>query len=1600
MSQKINKARDRAKWFFLIMLICTGLAEQGISQGLGCKDLQFILVPQSGNCCYKLGVNNKSVDNCFQQVNLNVNPEVFINFNAIAGWRANEVTQREYNVRPLGAFIPFGYSDIATFCIQGNPSSSMIVQWDHLCLIKGCDTTIAINGCQPIGHIEGYVYADIGCEGKTYTGIAGLVDWTVEVYDNNGDLLATELTDLNGYYKFYDLPLGNYIVRLTNQPGWTPKIPISGEYNTLVEEDKTSRADFGNCPVCPCDSLNFNVQFVEHGDDSISYYISLNHHLEPCRYRSKFIEIRVDSGTLYEYHPINNDICCNETNKACCHWSAARRPNSQTLLLSHDSGLLPASDQFILKFSIRGKEKHKFIIDLLNKIDSIGDCERSFVYTLPIFSRKNCCPANSFQGPELICNGEFNVTSPGSGFCISSDYNYYTGPAIGAGSFTVGNWAAVSAANGGNWVCMGLTGPADNFMIIDGGSSNQRIWEQTIPVVQNSEYQFSINMNCIDRVNPGKDPQIDIFFNNQLINTLIAPYNSGWKNLNFCWNSRDKNQLSITIKTNHNIGSNDFALDGISLKSCIPDSLCCDPSNFTSITYSLNGDHPNFLFCGDTLKSDCKTTTSLSISGYFSCVNMNCKPQLMTAELTKPDGSTVSVSLNWPMPNFNINILGADLSVSGFYHLSILAVCGNSVCRCDFVICVECCLETFDNDAVGSKSQWLGIKAGVAVLNSSPPNLTNVLRGLDGQGASWMYNTQEYSGNWINKFNGCLCFDIRYDPGTTSNPPKGDRTLYIYNGITPLASTLRAVFVSNKMIGNSWERICAPIALSGTSLPSNSYGSWQMSLGSNSSFNSLISNVGGIGFAVDFAGGGSPDELLYLDNICLEKCLDSCYCGPHKISYSIGRGPLLEKKCGDTLFVPSAGTVLPIKILTEFSCLGERCDTPKIDWELTGPSNFIPIHQSGIVPDPIYNLPLSNSTFVFSGIYTLTINGHCGNNTCPCKIYFYAEGFDCCKDSVESQALASSFVDTESDGANCKIKLSLGNVPECMKITTINWGDGTVENGLYSTGDMLMHNYSNSGIYTVSWTVTEFESGRVCRVFIFRKTINLKCECDCRGLEWAEYYHVNSQPSGIGCNNTTPITIGCQKFGPSFLIHGDLNCSKNTCKTDTFYWELYEQGQFPAILLDSDINFYPHFDIIIPWSYFKQGNYTLKVFRYCNGLKCECNFNIFAEQCPCSCDLFTQDIAKAFNVGSGKQNCQKIFKPVGLCDQDKVNWTINSQLIPGSSIGNNDFIHTFTSNGTYQVCMAVNRTDAFGNNCNDTICRKIYIKCNPLDGYNCSQDKIRNGNFGSRVSGNPVFEIGHREEGIENWGIFNNPGSLGLVIVYEEPGGFDEGAITMIGNQSNFSGIVQLAPVIEANLQAQRYKMSIGYNFINYLDNDPNEPELEFRLQKSKDHKDASDKVVFVKRKDMREDLEGKRNTWMLVDTSIVVEGLDPNTIYYLVICLRNKSMKDFSFIGLDNIQVCVEELDATNNANKPQFDAIIQPNPVDELLKINWNSESTRVIKMEIINVHGQFMETVHVKRGNYSEQLNISNYPDGMYFLKIHGVHGLLKCLNFVKQ
>lgn len=191
------------------------------------------------------------------------------------------------------------------------------------------------------------------------------------------------------------------------------------------------------------------------------------------------------------------------------------------------------------------------------------------------------------------------------------------------------------------------------------------------------------------------------------------------------------------------------------------------------------------------------------------------------------------------------------------------------------------CIEDFESfnptSLATTVGNWQGIAGTVAFEVDATTNGTIVLRGKDGSGSSWMSNITDYSGNWLEKEICELCFDIRYIAGA-NNPATGINAINIFQNNSgspgnsnPQNAAISANFQVNTPIGSDWVRVCVPIETAvGSSLPSNASGTWVGP--SATDWNTLIQNISGIAFRLDFGGGANPAENVYVDNLCFNTC--------------------------------------------------------------------------------------------------------------------------------------------------------------------------------------------------------------------------------------------------------------------------------------------------------------------------------------------------------------------------------------------------------------------------------------------------------------------------------------------------------------------------------------------------------------------------------------------------------------------------------------------------------------------------------------------------------------------------------------------------------
>lgn len=170
-------------------------------------------------------------------------------------------------------------------------------------------------------------------------------------------------------------------------------------------------------------------------------------------------------------------------------------------------------------------------------------------------------------GTNLVINGDFENGSTG----FTSDYIPGTGGSWGLLS-NPGQYAVSTSPNlvhNNFYFCGDHTTGTGNMYIANGSDvANTIVWQQTITVVPNTNYNFSAWATSVENTT---DPAfLQFFVNNIQIGAVFSPTNTGcnWTQFFNLWNSGSSTSATISIK-NQNIsqGGNDFALDDISFRS-------------------------------------------------------------------------------------------------------------------------------------------------------------------------------------------------------------------------------------------------------------------------------------------------------------------------------------------------------------------------------------------------------------------------------------------------------------------------------------------------------------------------------------------------------------------------------------------------------------------------------------------------------------------------------------------------------------------------------------------------------------------------------------------------------------------------------------------------------------------------------------------------------------------------------------------------------------------------------------------------------------------------------------------------------------------------
>ncbi len=381
------------------------------------------------------------------------------------------------------------------------------------------------------------------CDGLPYTNQPPLSGWTIQLLDGMGNVLDEQVTDTAGRYAFYDLPLGVYYCREVQQPGWTPKVPVSGEVAVTLNASQQRVVNFGNCPSCSCDDVYFDLAQVPGTSDTCEYILTATNESPYC---FNEINIALSAGVFESIEPAAGwEVVLIDSQHVklvllCCDW---------TTFVFH-------------RMRIMGASMAEVTVSTSYNIGQ-GDvvCSRAFgVVCPPPVSPAPCCPPGSTFGPELVINGDFD----GSGGFTSGYTNNCTNQSEGQYCIT----SDASTVNAGFVACTDTIGTGNIFVANGSAAANTDVLCYSFNVAPNRDYIFSFIHTSVTGASPA---QFGVYVNGTLTGIIAqaSPVPCDWRQHCVRWNSGNITSVNICIRNlNPAAQGNDFAIDKVRFREC------------------------------------------------------------------------------------------------------------------------------------------------------------------------------------------------------------------------------------------------------------------------------------------------------------------------------------------------------------------------------------------------------------------------------------------------------------------------------------------------------------------------------------------------------------------------------------------------------------------------------------------------------------------------------------------------------------------------------------------------------------------------------------------------------------------------------------------------------------------------------------------------------------------------------------------------------------------------------------------------------------------------------------------------------------------------
>jgi len=275
-------------------------------------------------------------------------------------------------------------------------------------------------------------------------------------------------------------------------------------------------------------------------------------------------------------------------------------------------------------------------------------------------------------------------------------------------------------------------------------------------------------------------------------------------------------------------------------------------------------------------------------------------------------------------------------------------------------------------------------------------------------------------------------------------------------------------------------------------------------------------------------------EHIFIDDIVIFH--DTCFCGEYSNMFiKWDGGQVQEVVCGGSpvpLGCPVTGAGYDFTGL--FYCNGIICpDESNVTWILNGPGGSF---SGSSMANPYFGVTILPSYVSLPGVYTLSLSGACGSNSCMCTIQFIVDCPVLCPCSIEDIQALSRAVDMgfsqATQSSSCIACFSPNAISNCE---TVEWHIGSITpipNDITNGNQTFCYNFPNSGSYTVIMVVNRKKpNGDNCETFTFTRQVNVNCQDgpQCNDSRIVNpNFNEGSVPGGLNSGGSTLGWIGAE----------------------------------------------------------------------------------------------------------------------------------------------------------------------------------------------------------------------------------------------------------------------------------------------------------------------------------------------------------------------------------------------------------------------------------------------------------------------------------------